>query len=367
MRERSRARLSGMSRLRVSGMLAGAFAMASCVGEPPSAPLYAAEDCRRVELIDARTGEAIVGAEDLELDPARGRLFISAHDRRAVARAVAKNAHAVPEGGVYAVSLRALLDADTAKATPLVGRGEIGGGIRPHGIAYDPATDEIAFINRAYQRIDNRWRVTPRVERIGANGEVFIGGAREGHCHANNLHVDAGRIYVTFDHGECGWRAALEDAFFLKRSGVADVDGVPLYDTALHANGIVRTPVGDIVLAATREKSLIVMDESATALTRVREIALPGGPDNITISEDGKIVAAVHPSLLRIGIDVRLGFWPAPSRVVKVDADTGEMDVLFDDRTGRVFAAATAAVEWGAALVIGSVSDSGLLVCRRPG
>ena len=60
----------------------------------------------------------------------------------------------------------------------------------------------------------------------------------------------------------------------------------------------------------------------------------------------------------------RLGIGRAPSRIIKANPQTGAVEILFDDPDGALFSAATVAVEWAGALIAGSVTDEGLLVCR---
>lgn len=349
-------------------MLATGLASAACSAKAVGEARYGADDCRRVALIDVATGKSVRGAEDLTLDPARDRLYVAAYDRRGVERAVRRKEFSVPEGGVYAISLSGLVGGpDTANATPIVRAEDIAGGLRPHGISFSPEVGEIAFINRGYQRINGRWKMIPRVERIGARGEIFVGKEGTTPCAANNLLDEPREAMISFDHEHCDWRASIEDAFSLRRSGVVKEGGAPLYDGALYANGIARAADGKIALAATREKAILLMEERAEDLSLSRRIPLPGGPDNLTPAADGAIIAAVHPSLLLMGLHRRLGFAAAPSRIVKANPANNSVEILFDDPEGALFSAATVGAEWNGALIIGSVTDDGLLVCKAAG
>lgn len=343
-----------------------AVAFVGCAREEIGPAKYSAEMCRRVALTDPVSGETIRGAEDFAVDKARGRLYVAAYDHRAAERAARKKAIVVPQGGVYAVSLSALFDplTDEISAAPLARGDDIAGGVRPQGVSYDAATGEIAFINRAYQRINGGWRMTPRVERVGADGAAFVGAEEPAPCSANSILEENGKAIVSFDHADCGFGAGIEDAFRLKRSGLVSAKGDVLFDEAAYANGLARTLGGDLVLAATRENALLVIRNSPEGLVEAARIAVPGGPDNLKIADDGGVVAAVHPSMLRIFLNRRFGFGHAPSRIVKADPDGGEVAVLFDDESGKLFSAATAAVETGGHLIAGSVTDKGLLVCK---
>ncbi|MEQ8934251.1 MAG: hypothetical protein RIE56_00475 [Amphiplicatus sp.] len=351
---------------RAAGVVILAALASACAREDIGPAKYSAEACRRVALVDQATGQVLLGAEDFAVDTLRRRLYVAAYDRRAAERAAKKKAMIVPQGGVYVVSFDILFDpsAEKADARPIVSGDDIAGGVRPQGISYDSTSGEIAFINRAYQKINGGWLMTPRIERVGANGEAFVGADEPAPCSANSILDEDGFTLVSFDHAECGIGAGFEDVFRLKRSGVVGAEGDVLFSKAAFANGLARTLAGDLVLAATRENALIVMQKSPEGLAETARIALPGGPDNLKIAEDGGVIAAVHPSMFRIFLNRRLGLGRAPSRIIKADPERGDVSILFDDDSGKSFSAATAAVEVSGHLVAGSVTDKGLLVCK---
>ena len=340
-----------------------ALLTAAC-SRAPAQPEYQLDQCRRVALQDSRSGGRIVGAEDLAIDPVRGRLLLSAFDRRAVAKAVSTGALSVPEGGLYGVSLADVArdDGDRLVAARLVDADAYPGGLRPHGLAYLPQSDEVAFVNKGYRRSGDGWARDTNVVRVSARDGAALSSS-SAHCAANDVTGDISGLVFTFDHASCGWRASLEDALLLRRSGVGVGNGPALFDRAAYANGIVGLDDGVIAVAATREKAIVVLSGEGT-LRETKRIALPGGPDNLTLSDDG-IVAAVHPSILRLAVSSKLGLGAAPSRVLKVDPATGAAVLLFEDRTGRLFSGATVAVERGDMLIVGSATDEGLLVCEK--
>ncbi len=341
--------------------------LGACAKEEIGEARYAVAQCQRLEVTDAVTGAAIRGAEDFVLDSSGQFLFISAYDRRMVEKAAKRRDKIVPSGGVYSASLMDVFstDATSVTATPLTAPADFVGGLRPHGIAYDAINNELVFINRTYQRQKNRWKMTPRLQRIGANGEMFVGAYADAPCAANDVLVTGQQTFTSFDHSACNWRAGFEDVFNLKRSGLALGQEGRVFDQAAFANGLAQTDTGAIVMSATREKSLIVMKERTGAVEETVRIKVPGGPDNLSIASDGDVVAAVHPSLWRLGLNRKMGIGKAPSRIVKVDPESGAVELLFDDPSGRIFSAATIAIETMDGLVAGSVTDEGFLICRE--
>jgi len=351
---------------RMAILTAAALALSACAQKAAGEARYAADECRVVTLIDASTGEPVVGAEDLSLDPLTRRVIISAYDRRKVEREAAKGAAIIDEGGVYAASVDDLAkDASSLTVSSIVSRDLVAGGLRPHGVAFDPARREITFINRSYQKIEGRWRMTPHIERAGADGAVFVGDGGAPRCSANDIALLDDRTFVSFDHAACGWRGGVEDLLSSRASGIDMASGEPVFEKARHANGLASLPDRRLALASTRDKSVLVLDEKADGFKVVRRIDLPGAPDNVTVAASGKIIAAVYPSLFAIGAQRKLGIGRSGSRIVEADPATGETALLFDDPSGKIISAASVGLMTEGLLVIGSAVDRGIAVCKR--
>lgn len=331
--------------------------------ERPEPPLIAIEQCERVALIDSLTGSEIVGAEDLDVDRAGGRLLISAYDRTAVEQAVKRRSSEIPEGGVYAVSLGDLAGRNNhLRANRVVDSKSMDAGLRPHGIAYHEDTGGLFIINRGYVKADSRWRLQAQILTYNSTGEATA--ARAVSCPANDLTIHDSRTLVTLDHGACGLGAGLEDVFGLRRAKLIEAGGEIVVDGLGFANGVVAVPGGPVFVAATRERALYPILVGKDGSRKQKAIPLGAAPDNLSLSDEGKIVAAVHPSLLAIGLQRRLGVGRSPSRIVEIDPATGNKTLLFDDRKASLISAATAAISTRGLLVIGSVVESGLVVCR---
>lgn len=340
-----------------------ALLIASCGDRAPSAIAYSGADCGRRALIDPQ-GDIVVGAEDLLVDRRNGRLIVSAYDRRAAERAARRGDGAIPEGGVYAVRLDDLFAKGAeVEAASLLDRAAARRGLRPHGIDYDPEEERLVFINRGYERDNGRW--TRKVELI----EVYLADEKpdftiaDSHCAANDALLGETTL-LTIDHRDCDGGAILENVFRLRRSGLATSEGERLSPGVAFANGLAR--IGDeIAMGATRENAVLFLDADDGFSERAR-VKTPGGPDNLTATPDGAIIAAVHPSLLRLAFHRKLNARRAPSRIVRIDPDGPRLDWLFDDPHGHLFSGATVATETEDGLIIGSATDAGLLVCLRP-
>jgi hypothetical protein len=164
------------------------------------------------------------------------------------------------------------------------------------------------------------------------------------------------QMRVTLDRGSCG--VSWED---LKPSsttgrvisvGLGGVAPPKIEQSGLaFANGI-----AGLYVAETRGSRLHHSLDKA--------VELPGGPDNLTWDPLGGLITALHPNLYWLAA-YRYGYYDAaPSRIVRVDLDRN-IEVLFDDTSGEVFSGASVAVLADGMLVVGSIRDAGLLVCRK--
>ena len=331
--------------------------------------------CQRVTLVDQRDGWHVTGAEDIVIDRASGRVFVSAYDRRSTEALVRKKkTERLPQGGIYPVSLADLQAAAkrpdrTLPVVSLVRPQDVTGGLHPHGLDYDPESDEIVYINRQHVRRNTAWQRHAVIERVGASGAIVMGRNTPVPASANDVAVSPESLILSFDHGAEGIGASLEDAFALRKSGILDLaTGTTLFNKARFANGVDAIAHGKIAFAATRDQSVFVLQPQLTdhdAAKVVQRIRLPGGPDNLSDGLDGTLLAALHPSLLRMGAHRKLALGRAPSRIVRIDPATGDLALVFEDQHGTLFQAATVAVEDEKTLVLGSVTDQGVLVCDK--
>lgn len=325
-----------------------AFVMTAVwVFAPPSAMLaeFSAADCRRVALLDDVTGLPVTGAEDMALTPSENEIFITAHDRRDPAN---------PSGGLYAVSLFTLENGEAQVTGARVWGGEGNGDapFRPHGLALSDDGTRLAMVNRpAYGTAEV---LIGAVEGLSWAPEDRLSGRR--FCRANDLDFAgaAGEaLDITLDRGEC--TTALTDLLPGASTGrIVRFDGAGLVETGAgyaFPNGIV-----DGYLAETRARTIRAPDGQA--------FRVPGGPDNLNTDDEGWLVAALHPKLIHLWL-YRSGWRDsAPSRIVRVDPEDGQVRVLFDDPDGVLYSGATSAIYGDGLLVAGSALDDGLLVCQ---
>jgi len=336
------------SRLR-AGLAATALAVAAEAGELPG--------CESVRPVDA-AGRAVIGVEDIALDPARDRLILSAYDRRALARAL-RAGEPAPEGGLYAMAVSRLAPG-TVGVERLAVRDLPPGGLRPHGIAL--AGDRLALVNRTVAA----GRLVAVVDRLEITAAGLAHRARLSEprlCRPNDLAWAAdGRLLVTNDRGACGgpalwWeRLANRPASFVMAfaSGDAEGDATVAATGFRFANGIAATPAG-VVVAATRGRRLHQLEHG--------EVVLPFAPDNLTVSDDS-VWAAGPVSLWRYAA-FRAGALSSPGASAVARWRPGEPASAFTV-PATVLRGVTVALAVGDRLVLGAAYDDHLALCARP-
>lgn len=343
-----------------------AFFLSAC-SDTEQTTVYQHDQCHRLALFDEDNGLEVLGAEDIVRLPG-GDLLVSAYDRRSTAANGAP-----PEGGIYLVPQSALNE-KTLKVSSLIK--SLPDGLRPHGIDAIELNDQstrVAFVNRGASKNGSLVPSIVTFEFDGQSASKPIITQDAAFCRANDVAFTKGAssspaLLITRDRKYCGGLKALYENVSGKSLGSVLFleDKRVIADNLSFPNGIgVQFPeralddANFLAVAQTRANRISYHPKTASRDT----ISLPGSPDNLTIWRPGIILAALHPSLIRLAL-YRYK-WPdftlAPSRVVKVSGT--QVLTLFNDPTGEKFSAASVAVQTAGKLVLGSVGDRGLLVC----
>ncbi len=357
--------------------------LAAC-GEDPSPML--ATDCRSLRLIDAGSGERVVGAEDIVIDQTTGIAYVSAHDRRTLFDLGEAVAPAI-QSGIYALPLQpGRLPPDSVMVTDLAHDFAAGQPFFPHGIDVHREGDTVRLfaVNRRYGVMDTpQQRTSVEVFDVGSDGLAHL--ATIAHpllCRGNDVAALGGdRFLVSNDRRACTRRGELvETVLGLDRAfvvyGVLRGDGSAALRTVAEgiafANGLAVEPGGPsrVYVAATRGRAVLVY-RLADLLTRgtadpTARIDLEAGPDNLHPGPSGRLLTAVHPSLMRLWLYLNrhLGVGHAPSRVIEIDVSDGSTRLVWADPSGTMLSAATVAAWHAGVLLVGSVMDEGLVACR---
>lgn len=307
------------------------------------------ESCMRVDVAP--------GTEDVTIDPATRLAFVSASDRRSPD---------LPSGGVYVFNV-------DAPGTPQLVSTDAPEGFRPHGISLwtgDDGAKRLFVISHPKSG-----------EQVVEIFDVGDGGAL---THARSVSfdamhspndlvaVDADRFYASNDRGyRDGVVAQLETYLGLPFSSVVYWDGTE-GDVAVpglvFANGINVSADGSIIYIAEfmrRHVGVYARDAQSGALTHVRTLPVATGPDNIEIAEDGALWIGAHPKAFEFLGHAADPSAVAPSQVVRVDPETGDVEDVFVDLEGTLSASSVGAVH-GNTLVVGAVFEGHVMVCPLP-
>lgn len=340
--------------------------LSSCAKSGQEIPKFTGDQCRHVQVFSESSGDIILGAEDFAIDYENHELFFSAYDRLAVERAVSKKENKIPEGNIYRLPISALIDTTsiTVTARPMFEPQIISGGLRPHGISFDTDSRQLSFINRAYKIVENKGFLVPEVISTNINLEANLYQVDIAPCAANDIVINQGKSFVTFDHKKCDFYGFLEDVFNRNVTGVSS-DGKIVLSGLKFANGIENLDDERLAVAATRGREVVLVSRQKETLAVEKRINVDGAPDNISRSADGSLVVAVHSSLFKLAFHRKFNIGKAPSRILKINPKSDEVVLLYHDETGEEFSAATVGVEFENYLFVGSVLDSGILTCSE--
>ncbi|GJL93500.1 MAG: hypothetical protein DHS20C04_31590 [Hyphococcus sp.] len=297
----------------------------------------------------------IAGPEDIEVDQAHGRAFISSLDRRT-------------EGARGAIHVFDVSDPlseagfrDRTQGVPAA--------FRPFGLDYyeDGEVRRLFVVNEAGPSVE--------VYDVAENGDLsHLETFAERRLNSPNNIVAVGprQFYVSNDVRP-GRNAAVADLHFLMQSGSGDifyVDGAVWRVAAeglRFANGLALSPDGSKLYAAeTSGNALKVFDRDAAsgALTLDKTVRLKASPDNINVDPAGAVWIGALPKPLATPRLLRDVNAIAPSEVIRLDPDGAVTTIYRDD--GKQQSASTVAAPVKNKLLIGALYAEQFLFCDLP-
>lgn len=307
------------------------------------------DQCTRVEVAP--------GTEDVTIDPQTRIAFVSAAERRDPS---------LPAGGIYALSLDGSLD-------PVLVSGDAPDDFRPHGISLwsDGADTKRLFVINHPKAGGH----VVEIFDVGAGGALtHVKGVSFDEMHSPNdlVAVSAEAFYASNDRGFMdGLMAQFETYFALPFSSAVYWDGENgsmAVSGLAFANGINVSADGETVYIAEflrHQVGVYDRDVATGALTQTRVLPVGTGADNIEIAEDGALWIGAHPKafdfLAHAGDPTAI----APSQVIRVDPDNGDVDQILIDLSGKLSGSSVGAVD-GKTLVVGAVFEPAVLVCPLP-
>jgi len=298
----------------------------------------------------------VPGPEDLAVDDARGVVFISSLDRRAIGA----------QGAIYRYSF--------ADGVPRIAALDIrlAGDFRPHGLSLYHDAD-----GRTYLFVVNHRAAGDAVEVFSYETDRLVHQASFSDARIQNgnavLAVGKKQFYLTLDHR---WTSPIgqrfEEYLGLKTGAVAYFDGDGFRYAAeriAFANGINRSRDGNSVYVASMlGRKILVYDRDASsgALRLRREIVLESAPDNIQVTADGDLLVGAHPKLLTLSRHRGDRERRAPSQILRITSADGaapRIEELYLDDGTQISGASVGAL-YRDRLVIGAIYDRAFVICR---
>ena len=316
--------------------------------------------CWGVEVYDDLTGEKVVGVEDLDFDPESGTIFMSAYDRRAVAREI-EAGKVTTQGGIYTLQVSDITDATSLQVTD-ISRDfkEAGNEFRPHG--FELGGGLLSSINRVYQTNEGENLLKPEIVYFIKFDGVWrhLGTEKpENICDPYDVILITDGIALlglyTDVTGNCdgGWGQP--------KGAIKKGDEIVL-DNLSFPNGIVRLGLKEIVVTETGNSSVKFFDLDNP--NDQYDISLPIAPDNLTVGMKNNLYVAGFPNLLDYYFYMNgwLGVEKSPSAAYRISPEDYALELLFKDN-GTMISGATVALRAGDYLILGSGWDDNIAIC----
>lgn len=298
----------------------------------------------------------LFGPEDIQIDHANGRAFISSLDRRD------KDAR----GAIHLFDLGDPLgDAGWRDRT-----GGVPEVFKPLGLYYyaDDEVSRLFVVNDANKGVElfdvlengdlehlstfKERRLTSPNDVVAIGPQSFyvtndVKSGRDGPVAAFLFLVRAKAGEVLFTDGTV-WRVAAEDLRFANGINMSP-DASRLYVSET-AGGVVRVFNRDVRTGRLTDAASIVVD---------------GAPDNINVDETGALWVSALPKPLSIARLSKDPSMRAPSQIVRIGAGADGATLVYRD-DGEEISAATVAARSGSQLIIGALFDKKFLICELP-
>ncbi len=344
--------------------------------------LAGANSCTALTLISSHDAGIIVGAEDIVVDHNAGLAYISAYDRPGVEKILAEDRLPAVQGGIYTLDLRVFQNVtpNTVVVNDLTAAYKQNAQFRPHGIdllVKDGKATTLFAVNRVYREGVEGIELKPHIDSFDITGSALHHRRTVQDdllCSPNDVAaIDEVRFFATNDHGSCnGIDRFAEDVLGLNDSYVVYFNGKQIFraaDRIGFSNGI-SYHNDKLYVAATRQQAVLVyntagfLQSPSAPMPLGNTIRLTASPDNLSWDRDGNLLIGAIPGLFRLAL-YRSGYAEtSPSLILKLNpGQPSSRTTVFEDQ-GGFLSAATVAVQYENLMLIGSVQDDHIAVCR---
>jgi arylesterase / paraoxonase len=314
------------------------------------------------------------GAEDIVLDRAAGTMFIASDDRRATA------AGKPTRGGIYVLPIRGA-EAISARVDATGGKPAA---FHPHGISrfVDTAGKTTIMVVNHPKGFNNYDGTTVEIYDAGADNAlihrrtVLVPGL----VRINDIAATGPNSFYATSESDLAPGSAGELMSIVTNSdrtgAVWHFDGTTgtKLGTGLgFANSLAITKDGKTLYAGgTTSRNIFIYDRdpSSNAITLRDKAFIGTGPDNLDVEDDGRLWIASVPKLLSFIQHARDATKGAPSQVIILEPAAsgtgGKIDQIYVKGPEDKFSGVSVAVRDGDTMVLGTVFEPGIRVCKLP-
>ena len=292
--------------------------------------------------------------EDMEVDRERGFVYISVFDRMAGAKG-----ETPATGRIMRVNLRApVLQAEDA----LVNAPDY---IRPHGMSIyidGEGQRHLFMINHPADRDSGEELIERFTEKSPGTFQYAETFSSPLITRANDLVATGPRqFYVAQDVAQGSGESLTKLVYFDGDTYTAVADDIE------SGGGInVSADNNTLYIAETGAKAIRVVSRNAAdgSIETISRIQLETSPDNINVADDGTLIVGAHSNLIALVMHFIIGS-DAPTQVLRVNANTSPpaIEEIYLNN-GEELTSGSGAVTFENLLLIGSITDKKILVCR---
>lgn len=314
------------------------------------------------------------GSEDIVLDRKEGRMFIASDDRRATAAGAPKR------GAIYVLPIRG---AESVSAR-IDATGGVPAAFHPHGISRftDAAGKTTIMVVNHPKGFNNYDGTTVEVYDAWDIGTLTHRRTVQvpGLTRINDIQATGANSFYATSESDIPMGSAAQLWSIIAdndRTGAVwyfdGTSGNKLDSGIGFANSLALTADGKTLYASgATSRAIYVYDrDPATNAIKRRDAAFVGtGPDNLDVEDDGRLWIAAHPKLLSFVQHAGNPAKGAPSQVIVLEPAIagagGKIDQIYLKGPDDQFSGASVAVRDGDIMVLGSVFEPGIRVCKLP-
>lgn len=298
-------------------------------------------------------------AEDIQIDPQTGIAYLSVYDRRAVVRGE------TPTGTILQ------LDTNNANPQPTAALSSAPPNFKPHGLSLVYGQDGRAHLYVISHLSEERHTVEHFVRAPSQSLFAHVNSIEDPLFNSpNDLVATAENLFfVANDSGaQNGFQRVTEMLFARPMAPLVRYDNgsVRVIRNDLAGSSGINADENFLYVSETLGKRLTAFSLEDPAGAPQFSIDLPSSPDNVDVASDGSLWVAAHANTLALIKHFGDPTSPAPSQIFRLTPPDFAPQQIFLDK-GETLSAGSVGATYANWLVLGSITEPKVLLCRLPG